>query len=622
MEPEKEPGKLPNFSGYATKYNVLCNDGLTIRHGAFKSNNGLTVPLMWQHMHDDPKNVIGHAILEHRADGDYARCYLNDTEYGKLAKQVIEHGDVKSLSIWANRLVKQGTDVLHGVIREVSLCVTGMNPGAFIDWVSFQHGDTTTESDSEAIIYTGLEFTLGDRVEHSDTPAIGETVQHAQADSTKEEPVATDTDTDKTKTIQDVLDSFTEEQRDVMEYILGELVSDDADDDTDDTVQQSDTDDADSIKHADTNKEGTDSLMHNNVFEGTTEEKKSHVLSHADVEKIFTAARRGGSLKEAVLAHAGTYGIDDIDRLFPDPKATTDEPEFISRRMEWVSDVLTGVKKLPFANVKSIFADITPDEARAKGYVTGSLKKEEVFGLLKRSTTPTTLYKKQKLDRDDKLDITDFDVVRWLKNEMRIMLDEEAARAILIGDGRDALHADKIKDPAGATAGAGIRSIYNDHDLYAHNVTLPHAAGATAEAKAKAAIEGVIRARKFYKGSGAPSFYTTADEVTEMLLVKNGNGDYMYKTVEELATKLRVARIVEVEVMEGTTRTVATQPRQLVGIIVNLRDYATGTNRGGEITLFDDFDIDYNQEKYLLETRFSGGLIKPKSALVIERATA
>ena len=594
-----------DFSGYATKYDLQCSDGLTIRHGAFKENNGQKVPLVWQHMHGEPDNVLGYAMLEHREDGDYARCSFNNTPKGQLAKEMVFHGDITALSIYANRLVKQGLDVLHGMIREVSLVVAGANPGAFIDWVSFQHGDEITQSDADAIIYTGLNFVLEETVQHTDSTPEVVVVEHAQSDTKKEEPVATEE-----KTVQSVFDSLSEEQKTVVYYMIGEALNAEADDD----VAQSDIDS--------TNQEGN-ALMHTNVFEGSVETAKN-TLSHDDIKAIFADGQRRGSLRDAandfVLQHAGTYGINNIDMLFPDHKAVNATPTFISRRMDWVDGVLTGVNHTPFSRIKSLAADITADAARAKGYVTGALKKDEVIGLLKRLTSPTTVYKKQKLDRDDMVDITDFDVVAWLKGEMRIMLDEELARAILIGDGRDVLHEDKIKDPIGASEGAGIRSIYYDHDLYAHNVTLTHVADPAARAKAQ--IEGIIRARKFYKGSGSPVFYTTTDVVTEMLLIKDADGRDIYSSVDQLASKLRVSRIVEVEVMDGVTRTVAAQARALVGIIVNLRDYTVGATRGGELNMFDDFDIDYNQQKYLLETRVSGALTLPKSALVIERATA
>ena len=599
-----------DFSGYATAYDTKCSDGLTIRQGAFKEQDGQTVPLVWQHMHNEPQNVLGFAKLEHRADGDYAYCSFNDTESGKIAKQLVFHGDVKALSIYANRLVKKGEDVLHGMIREVSLVLGGANPGAFIDWVSFQHGSEIVESEADAIVsfWTGNTdiVTSGEAeaFKHSAITQSVESLEHAEPITEKEEPMPTED-----KTVKDVFDTLNEEQKNVVYYMIGEALN--AEDDTDDT---------DDIEQSDIYQEG-DALMHTNVFETALPEQKN-VLSHGDVEQIFADAKRTGSLREAVLAHAGTYGINDINLMFPDAKATSATPEFIARRMEWVAGVLNGVVHTPFSRIKTLQADLTPEEARAKGYVTGALKKDEVIGLIKRVTTPTTLYKKQKLDRDDEIDITDFDVVAWLKGEMRIMLDEEAARAILIGDGRDALSEDKVKDPAGASEGAGIRSIYKDHNLYAHNVALPYVAAATDEDKAKAQIEAIIRARKFYKGSGSPTFFTYADVVTEMLLVKNGNGDYMYKTIDELASKLRVSKIVEVEAMENTTRTVETKPRTLIGIIVNLRDYRVGATRGGEVSLFDDFDIDYNQKKFLLETRFSGALVAPKSALVIEQITA
>lgn len=558
-----------DFSGYATRNNIKCADGRTICKDAFIDNHGQTVPLVWQHVHNEPGNVLGHALLENREDGVYTFGKFNDTKAGKNAKMLVEHGDITALSIYANSLVQKGDSVLHGAIREVSLVLTGANPGAFIDNLSIQHSDGGYSVDeTEAIIYTGEEFTLAN-------------IKHA----------------DEEKTVQDVFDTLSEEQKNVVYALIGQALEE-AD------LAQGEEDGEDDIKHSD---EGG-AYMKYNVFDIETK-KEGPTLSHSQIQEIFADAKQCGSFKDAFLAHTVTYGIENIEYLFPDAKTITSSPEFLSRRMEWVTGVISGTKHSPFSRIKTMYADITLDDARAKGYVKGALKKEEFFALSKRTTTPSTIYKKQKLDRDDIIDITDLDVVAWLKAEMRMMLDEEIARAVLVGDGREIDSDDKIDETT-------IRPIYSDDDLYAHHVSV------AADHDYSEIIEDIVRARKEYKGSGNPTFYTTPDLLSEMLLVKDTLGRRLYPTVAELCSVLRVNNIVEVPVMESITRDI-TDPAPatlgLLGIIVNLSDYTLGADKGGQVSMFDDFDIDYNQYKYLIETRCSGALTKLKSALVIEQ---
>lgn len=576
--------KKYDFSGYATKADVKCSDGRIIRKDAFKHNDGQTVPLVWQHTYDDPSNILGHAVLENREDGVYAYCVFNDSEAGKNAKTLVNHGDITSLSIRANQLNQNGDNVLHGRIIEVSLVLAGANPGAMIDNLSIQHSDgTQTIDDSEAIIYSDGGISLTE-LEHAEKSSKGG------------------------KTVQDVFNTLNEEQKEVVYAMIGQAVDSMSQSATgDDDKEEKDDPDAKDEKLNHSNEGGTE--MKKNVFEKKEETTQRATLTHDQLRTILADAQKCGSLKESFLTHAGTYGIDNIDYLFPDARNITPTPELISRRMEWAKQFVDDVTHTPFSRIKSLAADITPDEARAKGYVTGALKKEEVFALLKRVTTPTTVYKKQKLDRDDIIDITDLDVVAWLKMEMRMMLDEELARTMLIGDGRDIASEDKVNE-------LNIRPIYKDDDMYSHKVQL--AADATTIEK----IEAIIRARKYYKGTGRPTFYTTADQLTDMLLVKDSNGVRIYKSEAELASDLRVTKIVEVEVMENQTRTVEADTFDLLGIIVNPKDYKAGADKGGKVAMFDDFDIDYNQYKYLIETRMSGALVRPKAALVIEQIQA
>ena len=555
-----------DFSGWATKNNLKCSDGRTILRDAFKHNDGQTVPLVWNHQHNDPLNVLGHALLENRESGVYAYCKFNETEAGKNAKMLVEHGDVTALSIYANQLKQKGGNVEHGVIREVSLVLAGANPGAFIDSI-LRHGES---SDEEGVIYTGEQIELA----------------HAEEKKEEEKEVADN----KERTVQDVVDSMTEEQRNVMYALIGQA------------LEGSD------VKHSDENENGGDDEMKHNVFESeNVQGANSNELTHAEMQTILKDAKRYGSLRESCLQH-GIEHIDEPGYLFPEFKNLNREPEFVGRDMGWVGKVMSGVHRTPFSRIKSLQADITEDEARALGYIKGKQKKEEVFTLLKRTTDPQTVYKKQKLHRDDVLDITDFDVVAFVKKEMRMMLEEEIARAILIGDGRLPDSDDKIQD-------AHIRSIANEEELYCIKYDVKPAEK-TAEAKAKEMIRSALRARKDYKGSGEPTLFCSESVLTEMLLLEDNNGRIIYDSVSKLATAMRVKEIVTVPVMEGAQN--KDKSKNVLGIIVNLRDYNVGADKGGAVSMFEDFDIDYNAQKYLIETRCSGALIKPFSAIVLQ----
>ena len=578
-----------DFSGWATRNDLLCGDGRTIRKNAFKDNDGQTVPLVWNHQHSNPDNVLGHALLENREDGVYAYCTFNDTEAGQNAKQLVQHGDVRSLSIYANRLKQVGGDVIHGTIRELSLVLAGANPGAFIDTV-MAHGDGGDEGviagyDENIMIYHS------DESEKKEEKEEKKEVADESKKSEEKKPEAGE------KTIEEIFNSMTEEQKNAAWALIGMAL-----DENDDSGEE------------DNKKNGGNEEMKHNLFDSDTE--PTNVLSHSDMAQIFTRGKQLGSLRDAAqefldnndLAH-GDYGIDQIDVLFPEAKSLNTPPEFIQKDMDWVQKVMNKTHHTPFSRIKSMFADITEDEARAKGYIKGKLKKEEVFSLLKRSTTPTTVYKKQKLDRDDVVDITDFDVVAWLKHEMRTMLDEEIARAILVGDGRLASSDDKINE-------SNIRPILNDADLFV--IRWGVAAGKDSDEKAKNFIKACIKARKNYKGSGKPDLYTTEDMLTDMLLLEDSIGHKLYKTEAELATALRVNEIITVPVMENIKDK---DSKDVYGIIVNLADYNVGADKGGAVNMFDDFDIDYNQQKYLIETRCSGALVKPFSAIVLRSGT-
>lgn len=561
-----------DFSGWATRNNLKCSDGRTIMRDAFKHSDGQTVPLVWNHQHNDPLNVLGHARLENRNEGVYAYCLFNDTESGRNAKLLVEHGDVSALSIYANQLKQQGPNVLHGAIREVSLVLAGANPGAFIDSV-IRHGE---ESDEEAVIFTGEDIDIYHSSDKEETqPKLKEEEKMPEETKKKESE----------ETVADVFNTLTEKQKTVVYAMIGQALEEGK------------------------NDEGDKEDMKHNIFD-QNDGYSNDTLSHSDMVSIIGDAKRYGSLRDSVLAH----GIERIDYLFPEAISLNNPPDWISRDMGWVQKVMSNVHNTPFSRIKSMFADITEDDARAKGYIKGNLKKEEVFSLLKRTTTPTTIYKKQKLDRDDVIDITDFDVVMWLKSEMRVMLDEEIARALLVGDGRLNSSDDKINE-------TNIRPIWTDEDLYTIKARIDVSETDTDDQKAKSFIRTAIKARKNYKGSGEPVLYTTEDTLTNCLLMEDVNGRIIYDSVTKLASVLRVKEIVTVPVMEGLTRTVAGTDHELVGIIVNLSDYNVGADKGGAVNLFDDFDIDYNAQKYLIETRCSGALIKPFSAIALEQVT-
>lgn len=591
-----------DFSGWATRANMRCSDGRIIADNAFKGDDGKKVPLIWNHRHNDPSEVLGHALLKNRGDGVYAYCSFNDTKGGRLGKELVRHGDIASLSICANDLKQDGPYVTHGKIREVSLVLAGANPGASIEDVAM-HGENT-EDDSVAI-YTGepIELYHGEEMEDG-TEVISEQREEKEepevlnhADETKETTTDSKEDTNGGKTVQDVIDSMTEEQKKVMYALVGAAVSDTTDEEEDD------------------DSTGGSEEMKQNVFDTTDEREMDGVLMHSDgtlvtvdeVETVFKDAKRYGSLKDSCLNH----GIEDVDWLFPDDRNLNTPPAFIQRDTGWVSKVMNGVHHTPFSRIKSMFADITEDDARAKGYIKGKMKKEEFFSLLKRSTSPTTVYKKQKMDRDDVIDITDFDVVSWLKSEMRMMLDEELARAYLIGDGRLASSDDKINEQ-------NIRPIAKDDDLFTIHSVVTVTSSATDDEKAKAFIKAVIKERKNYKGSGNPTLFTTEDMLTDMLLLTDEIGRDLYPDEAALARKLRVKEIVTVPPME-TAKDTDNNP--LVGIVVNMADYNVGADKGGAVNMFDDFDIDYNQQKYLIETRCSGALTVPYSAMAFSMKT-
>lgn len=601
-----------DFAGWATKNDLRCFDGRTIRSGAFKDMDGKTVPIVWSHGHGDIRDVVGHALLENRAEGVYAYGYLNEeVPNGKIAKSLVKHGDINSLSIYANGLKyanndRASGDVIHGTIREVSLVLSGANPGAYIEEV-LQHSAESNEMipSGEYQMFTGEVFSDSERLEHAETNEGDDDAVATNSDNTHTENSNDD------KTVKDVLSGLTDDQMKAVYVVVGSILDKYDIDPTD--SDNSDSDEEDNVKH--------------NVFDGeTTQTYNDDALVHSALEEIVADAKAGAgrSLKDTfvsyvnahqedgtgdALMHAATYGVQPVDVLFPEPKALTTRPEFIQRDMGWVSTLMGSVHHTPFSRVKSIFADITEDEARARGYIKGKLKKDEVFTLLKRTTSPTMVYKRQKMDRQDIIDITDFDVVAWLKSEMRMMLDEEIARAILISDGRNTASDDKINED-------NVRPIWTDSDLYTIKAT--YTAGDTTDADAEAFIDTAIRARKDYKGSGNPILFTTEENLTNMLLLKDKIGHYMYDSVTALATRLRVRAIATVEVMENQTRMVQSTNRTLRGIIVNPIDYNVGADRGGEINMFDDFDIDYNQQKYLIETYISGALIKPYSAIAIE----
>ena len=606
-----------DFSGWATKANLLCSDGRIIRENAFEECDGKKVPLIWNHQHGDPNAVLGHAILENRGDGVYAYCTFNDTDAGQNAKLLVRHGDVDQLSIYANKLVHKGRDVIHGVIREVSLVLAGANSGARIDSV-VMHSDDSYE---EGYIYTGENIDNVEQLIHADNGQKGEPEMAGETNNIGNENFSAftedqkrmihsmvgqimkengikmneedhiehaETKGDSEKTVKDVFDTLTEEQKTVVYALIGAIL-----------------DDKESNDEEDEEIEGGNDDMKHNVFD--QDQEMGDVLTHSEMVEIIEDAKRNGSLKDAVLQH----GIEFIDYLMPDAKTLNNVPEFIKRDDTWVGVVMNGVHKSPFARIKSIFADITEADARAKGYIKGNMKVEELFTLLKRTTTPTTIYKKQKIDRDDVVDITDFDVVAWLKTEMRMMLDEEIARAVLVGDGRSSSSNDKINEQ-------NVRPIWTDDDIYTVKVGVNITGSTTDDEKARSFIKSCIKSRKEYKGSGNPIMFISEDMLTNCLLLEDANKRVIYDSMDKLATALRVRSIVPVPVMDNLTRTVGSNTHTLAGIYVNLNDYNIGADKGGAINMFDDFDIDYNQQKYLIETRCSGALTKPYAAVAIE----
>lgn len=646
--------KTYDCAGWATRANMLCSDGRTIRKNAFEECDGKIVPLVWNHEHNDPNAVLGHALLKNRDDGVYAYLTFNDTDAGQNAKLLVQHKDVDRLSIWANKLKQMGSDVIHGVIREVSLVLAGANPGAVIDTV-FMHGD---DSDEEGIIYSGdfiddieplfhaYEDKKGDNSQMANEPKntsdndktiadvydamtdeqkkavqamIGMAITDAKKENQKkkeaqdkldnqEKPNNTVKHADDSKeksedddlSIQDVFNTFTPTQKKVVQALIGMALADAEADDDDSSDDNSDDDNK---------KGGNKGMMKHNVFDEGTD--NVDVLSHSEMmelaKTIAEDTKRYGSMKEAFLQH----GITNIDYLFPDAQNVNDTPEFIKRDDTWVSEVMNGVHNTPFSRIKSVFADITEDDARAKGYIKGNQKVDEVFKLLKRVTTPTTVYKKQKLERDDLVDIVDFDVVSWIKQEMRMMLNEEIARAILVGDGRNSSSTDKINEQ-------NIRPIWTDEDVYTVKASVKIQKATTDSEKAEAFIKACIKSRKSYKGTGNPDMFMSEDMLTDCLLLEDKNGRVIYDTIEKLATALRVRRIIPVPIMEDLSRVSGANTHLLGGIYVNLTDYNVGADKGGAVSMFDDFDIDYNAQKYLIETRCSGALIKPYSAVAIE----
>ena len=610
-----------DFCGWASKNDLLCSDGRTIRRGAFASDDGKKVPMVYQHQHTSIDNVLGHAILENRDEGMYAYCYLNESDTGKMAKELVRHGDICAMSIYANKLKQIGNDVVHGEIKEVSLVLAAANPGAAIESVVLEHSDGSTEE--EAIIYSGedTQYKILSHAESSTQTSsdktvndilnnmseakknvlyymlakVSETDEEAEDDDVIEDSDIRHADVSGGRTIQDIFDTFTSDEKKVAFFLIGQAIKESG------SMEQSD------IPNIDDESEENDTMKHN-VFENNQFNNDETVLSHAEIEEIFRDTKQYGTLKNSALAH----GVTNIEYLFPDAETVTPTPELIKRNDDWVSKVMGSVHRTPFSRIKSSAANLTEDDARAKGYMKGKLKKDEVFSLLKRTTEPTTIYKKQKLDRDDVVDITDFDVVAWIKSEMRMMLNEEIARAILIGDGRLTSSDDKIPEDH-------IRPVAFDSELYTVPIEVTVAAQATDDDKAKAIIRSIIKGRKEYKGSGNPVMYTTEDVLTDMLLMEDKMGRVVYDSVTKLATALRVSEIVTVPVMEGLKDA---EGNAVIAVIVNLADYNVGADRGGEVNMFDDFDIDYNAMKYLIETRCSGALTKPYSALAVKLKTA
>ena len=589
-----------DFSGWATKANVKCFDGLTIAPNAFKDCDGKVVPVVWNHDHSAPESVLGHALLQNRKEGVYAYVKLNDTSSGQTAKACVDNGDIDAMSIYANGIQKAGRTVMHGMIKELSLVIAGCNPGALIDEVVKHSADGSEIDSSEAYIYTDSGLSLKHGLDPDDNPLEDEALQHSDDSSEidKDKKGESKMADANEKTVKEVFDTLTEEQKNVVYAIIGSAL--------------------DEGKGGKSDNEGDgeeDNTMHH-CFE---DNNSGTVLKHSldDINGIIATASKHGTLRDAFLDAGITsdelaHSIENMDYLFPDDHNLDTVPRIVDRDQTWVDKVMNGVHHVPFARVKVMFADLTEDDARAKGYIKGNYKKEQVFKLLKRSTTPTTVYKKQRFDRDDIIDMSTMDVVAFTKKEQRGKLNEELAMAFLISDGRDDASDDKINE-------LNIRPIFNDDDFYTIKVVVQPGTNANEDAKAKATIKSIIKARKEYKGSGSPTFYTTDDVLTDMLLLEDGIGHPLYADEAALARKLRVKEIVTVPRMEGRK---GAKGGDLLGIVVNLADYTVGADKGGEVNMFDDFNIDYNQLIYLIETRCSGAMTTPYGAMAIEMDTA
>ncbi len=591
-----------DFSGWATKANVKCFDGLTIAPNAFKECDGQVVPVVWNHDHSSPDNVLGHALLQNRKEGVYAYVKLNNTSSGQTAKACVDNGDIDAMSIFANGVQKAGRTVMHGMIKELSLVIAGCNPGALIDEVVKHSADGTETDSSEAYIYTDSGLSLKHGLDPDDNPLEDEALQHSDDSSETDKDKKGESkmaDTNE-KTVKEVFDTLTEEQKNVVYALIGAALDD--------------------------NKETEDETMHH-CFENND----GPVLKHSmdELNAAMADGKRCGSMKDAFIQH----GIDDVEWLFPDDHVLDTPPHIIDNDQTWVGKVMNGVHHIPFSRIKSMSADLTEEDAQAKGYIKGNFKKEQVFGLLKRSTSPTTVYMKQKMDRDDIADITSFDVIAWLKKEMRTKLNEELARAYLIGDGRNTASKEmrtKLNEELARAYLIGdgrntasddkinegnIRPIVNDDDFYTIKVQAAVASGADTVTKIKAVMNASLKARKDYKGSGNPTLFTTEDNLTDMLLLEDKIGHRLYKNETEVAQAMRVKEIVTVPQMAGMK---GSKGGELFGIVVNLADYTVGADKGGAVNMFEDFDIDYNQQKYLIETRCSGALTVPFSAMAIE----
>lgn len=584
-------------SGWATKANTRCYDGLTIAPDAFKECDGKTVPMVYNHDHSRVDNVIGHCLLKNRPQGVYCYAKFNDTDTGRTAKACVENGDLNAFSIYANGLQKVGKTVKHGFIREVSLVLAGCNPGALIDEV-VKHSADEDYDEGEAFIYNDEGLSLTHGLDPEGNPLEELTHSADDGNDTKQEDAGMADEEKNGKTLKEVYNSMTDEQKECCHALVG-LV-----------MEAADSEDGEDDGEEDT-------TVKQNVFDRDTTET---VLKHSigDINAVIKGAKSSGTMKAAFensditgeeLAYL-SHGIDNVEWLFPDDKVLDNPPRIIDKDQTWVGKVMSAVHHIPFSRFKSMFADLTEEDARAKGYIKGNFKKEQVFGLLRRSTSPTTVYKKQKMDRDDVIDITSFDVIAWLKSEMRLKLNEEIARAILIGDGRPAASEDKVDENC-------IRPVFNDADLFTIKVQVSTTGLTAVEDKYKAAIKSILRSRKEYKGAGTPTLFTTEDALTEMLLLEDTIGHTLYADEAALARKLRVSNIVTVPQMEGMK---GAKGGDLFGIIVNLSDYTVGADKGGAVSMFDDFDIDFNAMKYLIETRCSGALTTPYSAIAVEWA--